>query len=93
MAAWLGHCTNLIPRLNQDFQTFQRGWFRKPVLGHVLGRHVPEHVLEYMRGHLLMHMPERHVSEYVLKHVPKHVLRHMLDKHVLNRMAHAVLMT
>ena len=44
-----------------------RGWFRKPVLGHVLGRHVlgrhvPEHRLEYMPGHMLRH---------VLKHVPE----------------------
>ena len=59
-------------------------WFRVPVLGqvlrHILGRHLPEH--------MLVHMPE-----YVLKQVPKHMLRHMLDKHVPNRMAHAVLMT
>ena len=65
-----------------------REWFTKPVLGHVLGRHV----LGHMPGHLLKHVPE-----YVLKHVPKHVLRHILDKHmlehVLNRMVHAVLMT
>ena len=52
------------------------------------GRHVPEHVLEHMPGHVL-----RQVPEYGLEHVPQHVLRHMLDKHVLNRMAHAVLMT
>ena len=69
------------------------GWVRKPVLGkvlrHLLGRHVPEHVLEHMPWHVLKHVPDRPVSEYVLKHV----LKHMLDKHVLNRMAHAVLMT
>ena len=37
-----------------------RGWFPKPVLGHVL-RHL-------LGRHMLGHMPE-----YVLKHVPKHL--------------------
>ena len=74
---------------------WEGGWFRKPVLGHVLklvlrhvlGRHVPEHGLEHMPGHVLRHVlkyvPVRHVPEYVLKHVPMHVLRHMPVKHVL----------
>ena len=73
-----------------------------PVLGHALGRHVPEPMLEHMSGHVLKHVPDRHVlkhvpdrhvPKYVLKHVPKHVRRHMPNKHVLNQMAHAVLMT
>ena len=97
-------CSQSSPRLQG-----MGGWFLMAVLGHVLklvprhvlGRHVPKHVLEHMPGHVLRlvrkHVPDRHVPEYVLKHVPKHVLRHMLDKHVLehvlNRMAHAVLMT
>ena len=103
-------------QLNQRVLVMYRGWFRVPVQGHVLehvprqvlGRHMPDHVLEHMLehmpGHVLEHMPGhvprhllKHVPEYVLQYVPKHVLRHMLDKHllehVLTRMAHAVLMT
>ena len=68
--------------------SISQGWFKVPVLGHVLGRHVPEYVLEHMPGPVLKHLPE-----YALKHVPKHVLRYMLDKHLLNQMAHAVLRT
>ena len=37
-----------------------------PVLGHVLGRHMPEHGLEHMPGHMLRHVlkhePDRHVT-------------------------------
>ena len=64
------------------------GHVLKLVPRHVLGRHVPKHVLKHMPGHVLRqvrkHVPDRQVPEYVLKHVPKHVL---------NQMAHAVLMT
>ena len=32
------------------------------VPGHVLVRHVPEHVLGHMLEHILRHVPTRHVS-------------------------------
>ena len=37
------------------------GWVWKPVLGHVLGRHMPEYVLNHLPKHVLRHMLDKHV--------------------------------
>ena len=60
------------------------GHVPRHVLRLVLGRHVPEHMLEHVPKHVLRHLPDKHVLEHVSRHVPKHML---------NGMAHAVPIT
>ena len=75
-----------------------RGWFPKPVLGHVLKympKHVPEYVLKHVPKHVLRHKPDQHVSRHLLKQMTHAVLIYSSDDLAAAhyRLAQAVLKT